>query len=59
ENVQHYFERERHVVSASEQIERASERLERSASAVGKALQHEARLDIDREREMSFKGFCR
>ncbi len=59
EDVQHYFERERHVAPPSELLDRASERLERSAPAVGKALQHEARLDMDRDREMSFRGFCR
>ena len=59
DDVHHYFAREHHVAPASEQIERASERLERSAPAVGKALQHEQRLEQDRELEIGFKGFSR
>ncbi|MDF5049140.1 mobilization relaxase, partial [Vibrio parahaemolyticus] len=54
-NVRHYFERERHVTPASQQLERAGQHLEQSTPAVGKALQHEKSLG----RHVKGMGFSR
>ncbi len=48
-NVRDYLEREQRTPSASQQLEQASRELERASPAVGKALQQEQSIGLDRE----------
>lgn len=48
-NVRDYLEREQRTPSASQQLEQASRELERASPAVGKALQREQSIGLDRE----------
>jgi hypothetical protein len=48
-NVRDYLEREQRTPSASQQLEQASREFERASPAVGKALQQEQSIGIDRE----------
>ena len=48
-NVRDYLEREQRTLSASQQLEQASRELERASPAVGKALQQEQSIGLDRE----------
>ena len=48
-NVRDYLEREQRTPSASQQLELASRELERASPAVGKALQQEQSIGLDRE----------
>ncbi|PMM41466.1 mobilization relaxase, partial [Vibrio splendidus] len=48
-NVREYLEREQRTPSASQQLEQASRELEHASPAVGKALQREQSIGLDRE----------
>ena len=48
-NVRDYLEREQRTPSASQQLEQASRELERASPAIGKALQQEQSIGLDRE----------